>query len=302
MVVCGAVWRIWSLVSCRSPPQSAIYIAPQQEAGKARGDEMTARQGGAKTSVKRGGFLLGEKFQVWHDDCLNALRAIPDGSVGMVLADLPYGTTACPWDSVICLPTLWAEFRRACKPGAAMVFTAQQPFTWLLASSNPADFRHELIWEKPNGTNPFQASRMPMKRHENVLVFCSKAPTYNPQMEEGKPYKWNSRRSGGEAGGVAQKRDTPIDNKGTRYPGSVIRFSQERGLHPTQKPVALMEWLIRTYSSEGDAILDPTMGSGTTGVAAIRTGRTFMGIESDRKHFATAAARLVIAAEVGSVS
>jgi DNA modification methylase len=247
---------------------------------------------GGDGSRKKGYSASGEGFEVWRDDCLEAMKRIAPESVGLVLADLPYGTTACPWDSVIDLPSLWASFRRVCRPGAAMVLTAQQPFTWRLAASNPMSLRHELIWEKPNGTNPFQARLMPMKKHENILVFCDATPVYNPQMEPGKPYKWNSRRTGGQAGGIGQREETPIDNKGTRFPGSVLRFGQERGLHPTQKPVGLMEWLVRTYSNEGDLVLDPTMGSGTSGVAALLAGRRFVGIESDQKHFSTALNRL----------
>lgn len=131
-----------------------------------------------------------------------------------------------------------------------------------------------------------------MKRHEDILVFYRRKPTYRPQMVEGKPYKWNSCRSRGEAGGVKQGKETPIDNKGTRYPSSILRFPQERGLHPTQKPVALMEWLIQTYSNKKDVVLDCTMGSGTTGVACAKTGRSFVGVELDKDYFSTAQKRI----------
>lgn len=230
-------------------------------------------------------------------DCLAHLKNVQSRSVDLVVADLPYGTTACAWDCPLPLDLLWAELNRVCKPSAAMVFTAQQPFSWRLCASNPSAFRYELIWEKPNGTNPFQASKMPMKKHENILVFYRKAPAYTPQMEQGKPYTWNSRRSGGAAGGIKQSTKTPIRNEGTRYPGSILRFKQERGLHPTQKPVALMEWLIRSYSAPDALVLDPTMGSGTTGVAAINQGRKFVGIEMDAGYFSKAANRLFLAAQ-----
>jgi len=232
-------------------------------------------------------------------DCLENLGLLADRSIDLLVADLPYGTTACKWDSLIPLDRLWRELNRVCKEDAAMVLTAQQPFTWALCASNPRAFRYELIWEKPNGTNPFQARSMPMKKHENILVFCRKAPPYTPQMLAGQPYRWNSRRSRGEAGGIGQLRDTPIENHGTRYPGSVLQFPQERGLHPTQKPVALMAWLIRTFSKEGDTVLDPTMGSGTTGVAAVLEGRRFVGIERDRGYFDGAAARIADAERGG---
>jgi len=135
---------------------------------------------------------------------------------------------------------------------------------------------------------------MPMKKHEDILVFYRNAPIYNPQMETGKPYKWNSKRSGGDAGGIGQIRETPIDNKGTRYPGSVLRFAQERGLHPTQKPVPLLEWLIRTYTNEGNVVLDPTMGSGSCGVACRNTNRSFIGFELDKEYFEIARERVEV--------
>jgi site-specific DNA-methyltransferase (adenine-specific) len=220
------------------------------------------------------------------------MRKIADGSVDLVAADLPYGTTKCPWDFIIDPVALWAELYRVAKSSCAFIFTAQQPFSSCLVASNPDAFRYELIWEKPNGTNPFQARQMPMKRHENVLIFYRRQPTYNPQMGQGKPYTWNSRRTGGEAGGIRQAHETPIDNKGTRYPTSVLRFAQERGLHPTQKPVPLFEWLIKTYSNRGDVVFDCTMGSGTTGVAAVRAGRNFIGIERDERYFRIATDRI----------
>jgi site-specific DNA-methyltransferase (adenine-specific) len=253
------------------------------------------RIGVAKAPARKQGpeDYFDDRLSLLAGDCLGRLKDVPTGSVDMLAVDLPYGTTACPWDSVIPMDQLWAELYRVCKENAALVFTAQQPFTWALCASNPQAFRYELIWEKPNGTNPFQAKRMPMKKHENVLVFYRKAPVYNPQMVEGAPYRWNSRRSGGEAGGVKQLRETPINNTGTRYPSSVLRFKQERGLHPTQKPVGLMEWLVRTFSNEDDVVMDCTMGSGTTGVACVRAGRRFLGIERDPKYFELAKKRIL---------
>lgn len=232
------------------------------------------------------------RIQLFNNNCFEVLPTLEAGSIDLVLTDLPYGTTACKWDSVLPLDQLWAELHRVASEDAVFLFTAQQPFTWVLCSSNPGEFKYELIWEKPNGTNPFQAKRMPMKKHENILVFSRGAGTYNPQMVAGKPYKWNSARSGGEAGGIKQSRETPIDNPGTRYPGSVLRFPQERGQHPTQKPVGLMEWLIETYSNPGDRVLDVTMGSGTTGVAAVNKGREFCGIELESRYFEVARQRI----------
>lgn len=227
-----------------------------------------------------------------YGDAMKVLKELPDNSVDLVTVDLPYGTTACKWDSILPLDEMWEELRRICKIDAAMIFTAQQPFTWRLCSSNPDEFRYELIWIKPNATSPYLAKVAPMKRHENILVFYRKKSVYNPQMRSGKPYKWDSKRSGGEAGGIIQKKATPIDNKGTRYPTSVLFMKQERGLHPTQKPEKLMEWLVKTYSNEGQVVLDFTMGSGTTGVACSKNKRKFIGIELEQKYFNIALARM----------
>jgi site-specific DNA-methyltransferase (adenine-specific) len=226
-------------------------------------------------------------------DCLELLPTLDESSIDMLLVDLPYGTTACKWDSVIPLEPLWAEFNRVCKENAAMVFTAAQPFTTMLAASNLRHFRYEWIWEKPQGTNPMNAKVMPLKSHENVLVFYRKKPTYNPQMWYSTPYGGFSSETSkiGEVYGSAKSkhRDNP---EGSRYPKTVLRFKQEKGLHPTQKPVEMMEYLIRTYSNEGETILDCTMGSGTTGVACVNTGRNFVGMESDGEYFMLAKERI----------
>lgn len=226
-------------------------------------------------------------------DCLELLPDIPDGSVDMVLCDLPYGTTACAWDSVIPMNKLWEQYYRVCKPNAAMVFTAVQPFTTVLASSNLEHFRYEWIWEKPQGTNPMNAQVMPLKAHENILVFYAKKPTYNPQMWYSTPYSGfssNTKKIGEVYGDVASKhRDNP---DGSRYPKTILRFKQEKGFHPTQKPVDLMRYLIRTYTNEGDVILDNTMGSGTTCVAAALERRQYIGMESDKGYYDIAVSRV----------
>ena len=226
-------------------------------------------------------------------DCLELLPTLPDASVDMILTDLPYGTTACAWDSIIPLDRLWNEYHRVAKQNAAMIFTAAQPFTAVLASSNIANFKYEWVWEKPQGTNPMNAQIMPLKSHENVLVFYRKKPTYNPQMTQGTPYGGfkSDTATIGEVYGSAKSvhRDNP---EGTRYPKTVLQFKQEKGLHPTQKPVALMEYLIKTYTNPGEIVLDSTMGSGTTGLAAFLTDRVFIGIEQDPKYFEIARDRL----------
>ena len=226
-------------------------------------------------------------------DCLNLLQEVEENSVDMILTDLPYGTTACAWDSIIPLDKLWEQYNRVAKENAAMVFTAAQPFTTILASSNIENFRYEWIWEKHQGTNPMNAKIMPLKSHENILVFYRTKPTYNPQMGKGKPYGgFKSETSTiGEVYGSAKSvhRDNP---EGTRYPKTILRFKQEKGLQPTQKPVSLMEYLIRTYTNKGDVVLDSTMGSGTTGVACFKSTRGFIGIEKDPIYFQKAYERI----------
>ena len=227
-------------------------------------------------------------------DCLEEMNSIDDGSVDLLLTDLPYSLTACKWDSVIPMDLLWGHYYRVCKANAAMVFTAAQPFTTTLISSNLKNFRYHWIWEKPQGTNPFQAKIAPMRCHEEILVFYRKKPTYNPQMTQGKPYSGFSSDTAkiGEVYASAQSkhRDNP---EGTRYPRSVLRFAQQRlGLHPTGKPVSLMEYLVRTYTNLGETVLDNCMGSGTTGVACHNTGRNFIGIEKDPIYFETAKTRI----------
>ena len=211
----------------------------------------------------------------------------------MLLVDLPYGTTACKWDSIIPLDKLWEQYNRICKKDAAMVFTAVQPFTTILAASNLENFRYEWIWEKPQGTNPMNAKVMPLKSHENVLVFYRKKSIYNPQMWYSTPYSGfssDTSKIGEIYGSIKSKhRNNP---EGSRYPKTVLKFKQEKGFHPTQKPVALMEYLIKTYSNEGETVLDNCMGSGTTGVACVNTNRNFIGIEMDKNYFEIAKNRI----------
>ena len=231
--------------------------------------------------------------ELYHGDCLQILKDIKENSVDLLLVDLPYGTTACKWDSVIPLDKLWEQYNRICKENSAMVFTAAQPFTTMLASSNIENFRYEWIWQKPQGTNPMSAKIMPLKSHENILVFYRKKPTYNPQMWKSTPYSGFKSDTAkiGEVYNKAQSkhRDNP---EGTRYPKTILSFKQEKGLHPTQKPVELMEYLIKTYSNHDDTVLDNCMGSGTTGVACVNTGRNFIGIEMDNKYFDIAKTRI----------
>jgi site-specific DNA-methyltransferase (adenine-specific) len=231
--------------------------------------------------------------ELYKGDCLKKMTLIEDGSVDMILTDLPYGTTACKWDAIIPLDELWTQYNRILKDNGAVVLTAQQPFTTTLAHSNIDNFRYEWIWEKPQGTNPLNAKVMPLKSHENILVFYRKKPTYNPQIWFSTPYsgfKNHDKKIGEVYGSMgSEHRDNP---KGERYPKTVLRFKQEKGLHPTQKPVELMEYMIKTYTNEGETVLDSTMGSGTTGVAAVRTNRNFIGIELDNSYFEIAKKRI----------
>lgn len=233
-------------------------------------------------------------IKLMHGDCLDLMKRIPDGSVDMVLTDLPYGTTCCQWDSVIDLAALWEQYIRVCKDNAAIVLTAAQPFTSALVMSNPSLFRYDIVWEKGNATGFFNAKLMPLRAHESILVFYKRLPTYNPQKTTGHPRRTAKRKHiNSECYGKGIQ-VTEYDST-ERYPRSVQFFSsdkQRNNLHPTQKPVALMEWLIKSYTNPGDLVLDSCMGSGTTGVACVNTNRRFIGIEKEGKYFDSAANRL----------
>lgn len=226
-------------------------------------------------------------------DCLERMKEITDSSVDMVMCDLPYGTTQNKWDAAIPLELLWREYRRVCKPSAAIVLTASDPFCSMLVTSNISAWKQTLIWKKNVASNFLNAKKQHLAIHEAVVVFSDGTPVYNPQMATGKPYM--QRRSGkddsGDCYGRIEKRTDTI-NDGTRYPQTVLEFKRETGLHPTQKPVALMEYLIRTYTNAGETILDNTMGSGTTGVACVNSKRKFIGIERDEAYFMIAKQRI----------
>jgi DNA modification methylase len=235
-------------------------------------------------------------------DCLEVMATLPDASVDMILCDPPYGTTACKWDTVIPFEPLWEQLKRVLKPNGAAVFTAAQPFTSALVMSNPDWFKYDWCWRKPKGTGHLNAKKQPMRDKEDVLVFYARQPTYNPQFGSGEPY---TKLKGGKKTKVSEHGATTYgkfytgaefcnDNDGRRYPKQVLEFGVvERGtVHPTQKPVALMEYLIRTYTNEGETVLDNCMGSGTTGVACANSGRRFIGIERERKYFDIACERI----------
>lgn len=236
------------------------------------------------------------EITLYNDDCLLAMRHIPDKSVDMVLCDLPYGTTACRWDVVIPFDKLWEQYHRIVKDGGAIVLFGSEPFSSLLVASNLRGFRFSWVWNKKFAANFVLAKFQPMKIHENILVFSkSKSPLFNPQ----KTHRRDPIRKGGNTSFGAHIRPVkPSDNSKKIYtdkcPESIISFPlrKEKRYHPTQKPVALLEYLIKTYSNEGDTILDNTMGSGSTGVAAVRTNRNFIGIEKDSEYYRIAQTRI----------
>jgi site-specific DNA-methyltransferase (adenine-specific) len=245
-----------------------------------------------------------DTITLWHGDCLELMRDIPDGSVDMILCDLPYGTTACKWDSIIPFEPLWAAYKRITKPNAAIVLTASQPFTSALGASNISWLSYQWYWRKTRATGHLNAKKMPMKDVEDVLVFGRRLPTYNPQglMQVDRIVKNSASHL---ARGVSSEATSVVTGGITRkeyrqtltgYPRQVLDIASEGNtVHPTQKPVALMEYLIRTYTNEGGTVLDNCMGSGTTGVACVNTGRRFIGIEKEAKYFEIATQRIAMA-------
>ena len=277
--------------------------------------------------------------ELMHGDCLELMASIPDGSVDLILCDLPYGTTACKWDTVIPFEEyvetkgkveykkdfiwrhleagiplknaqkewgfadrkagLWTHYKRIAKPNAAIVLTASQPFTSALVMSNPRSYKHGWAWNKRFAGNFATAKYAPMKIHEDVLVFSFGAVPYCPQMtKRDKPITLGSNKCASESGRIANAKPEFERKVYTeKFPESILVYPRERGLHPTQKPVALMEYLIRTYSNEGETVMDNCMGSGTTGVACANTNRRFIGVEKDPTYFAAAARRIVTASK-----
>ena len=238
-------------------------------------------------------------------DCLKKMLELPEKSVDLVVCDPPYGTTTIKWDEVLNFTEMWECYERIVKPKGVIVLFGSQPFSSQLICSKLDWFRYELIWNKNKCGSPGLAKKRPMKVHENILIFYREAGgTYNPQMEEGEPYARTSKKAEGYVGrkndhGYGLKPVKSFENKGTRYPKSILNisrdFSAQQQVHPTQKPVPLMEWLIKTYSNEGDMVLDNCMGSGPVGIAAKKLGRNFTGIEKDPDYFALAEARINIA-------
>ena len=232
---------------------------------------------------------------LYNGDCLEILSQLETDSIDMLFVDLPYGTTKCKWDICISLESLWEQYNRVCKANAAMVFTSAQPFTSVLINSNIKNFKYTWVWEKSKASGYLNAKNMPMKAHEDICVFYRKPPTYNPQMWKGEPYNKGKAHRPTEVYGK-QVATLVKNDSGMRYPRTVQYFktaeSEGKTTHPTQKPIALCEYFIKTYSNVGDTILDNTMGTGATGVAAIRNSRNFIGIELEEKYFQIAKERI----------
>lgn len=216
--------------------------------------------------------------RIYNEDCLEGMKRIADKSIDMILCDLPYGTTRNKWDSIIPLEELWTHYERIIKDRGAIVLTAQPPFDKTLGASNLSLFRYEWIWDKQLPTGHLNAKKMPMKKTENILVFYKKLPTYNPQ---GLVFNPRIKKRSSKSVGSSNYGNHNDENLSlySGYPTNLLQFKRESGYHPTQKPVALFEYLIRTYTNEGEVVLDNCIGSGTTAVAAINTNRNFIGFE-----------------------
>ena len=219
-------------------------------------------------------------------DCLELMKSIPDGSIDLILTDPPYGTTACKWDCVITFEPMWVELKRIIKPNGAIVLFGSEPFSSMLRCSNLKMFKYDWIWEKEQGVNPLLSKKQPLNNIEHIHVFYSKQVNYNPQFEKGRPYSITRDKTDRicEVNGH-NFTQTTTNNEGYRYPKRVLKFNRQTGLHPTQKPVALLEYLIKTYTQEGETVLDFTAGSMSTAIACINTNRNGIMIEKDDHYF-----------------
>lgn len=239
-----------------------------------------------------------ELNRIYHGDCLEVMKKIPDDSVDMILCDLPYGTTQCKWDTQIPLVVLWKTYERIITEDGVIVLTASQPFTSALVMSNPKLFRYDFCWKKSNTTGHLNAKKMPLRQHEDILVFCRKMPRYNPQFfTKAKPR--SAQRTVKAKGVYGDNKEGVFRTISTKkgYPRSILEFNtayhnKTAGLHPTQKPVPLFEYLIKTYTEEGMIVLDNCIGSGTTAIACINTGRNFIGIEKEKEYVEIAMERI----------
>ena len=230
---------------------------------------------------------------IYLGDCLELMKDIEDKSIDMILCDLPYGwgTTKNKWDSIIPLDKLWTQYKRIIKENGSIVLSAQTPFDKVLGTSNLKMLKYEWIWEKTESTGFLNAKKMPLKKHENILVFYKKQPVYNPIYTEGKPYSYKKENISSSNYGMSNGTGLIVNN-GKRCPTSIQVFKKDKGLHPTQKPVALFEYLIKTYTNEKGIVLDNCIGSGTTAVACINTDRNYIGFELEEEYFNIAKLRI----------
>ena len=234
---------------------------------------------------------------LYNGDCLEESLNIKNNSVDLILTDLPYGilNKRTKWDVIIPFEKMWKMIDRILKPNGAFITTAKQPFTSQLIMSNIKDFRYTLVWEKSKSTGYLNSKKMPLVSHEDIVVFYKKHPIYNPQMTQGSPYNKGKAIRDTKSYGKQTKSILVKNDTGMRYPKSIQYFAtaeREGGFHPTQKPIKLFEWLIKTYTNENDVVCDITMGSGTTGISAINTNRNFIGIEKEKSYFNSAKKRI----------
>lgn len=232
------------------------------------------------------------KVDMLHGDCLVLMKDIPDKSIDMILCDLPYGTTRCKWDNIISFDSLWGEYNRIIKDNGAIILFADGIFTAKLVLSNQKIWRYNLVWDKKRGCDFLNANVKPLKSHEDICVFYKKKPTYNKQYWYSTPY--SRTKNGTLSDNYGDRKEAWSESEtGERNPLSILTFPRDgKRVHPTQKPVALLEYLIKTYTNEGETVLDNCMGSGSTGVAAVNTNRDFIGIELDENYFNIAQKRI----------
>ena len=234
-------------------------------------------------------------IQLYNGDCLELMKNIPDGSVDLVLTDPPYGTTACKWDSVIPFEPMWEQLNRIIKPNGAICLFGSEPFSSALRMSNIKNFKYDWIWEKEQGVGFQLVKYRPLIKCENISVFCKKTPTYFPiktKLEKVIRINRKAGSNGKSETSPLKYSDERVSEYSERYPTNLIKFKRDKGKHPTQKPVALLEYLIKTYTNEGETVLDFTCGSGSCGVACINTNRNFIGIELDKGYFDIAEKRI----------
>lgn len=266
-------------------PNYCLYGTPDEA-----GTKLPVVESGSETLIPAlltASYIKEKKISLFEGDCLNIMPRIGDKSIDLILCDLPYGITRNKWDVVVPFADLWLEYNRIIKDNGAIVLFGNQPFTSKLILSNMKNFRYSLVWEKNKFSDFLNAGRKPLKIHEDIVLFYKKQPTYNPQYWYSTPYeRWNTQEAVDKQTNYGSHKQNRVKSEGRRLPTTVLKFNRvERPKHPTQKPVDLLEWLIRSYSNEGDTVLDNCMGVGSTGLASKNTNRPFIGIELDKNYF-----------------